>query len=642
MLCCTTTSFAQKDTSLERPHTVARQWIDAILQGIKRDGQGPTVHARNIFHLSAAMYDAWALYEENAEAYLIGKEVSGYKSHFTGFKPTSVNLDSAQKVTMCYAAFRLLEKRFSIYGSKNRVLDIYYDLIRSQGLTESDRSTDYSSGSPAALGNYIAEQYFEFGQQDGSHEEDRHEPYRYQPSNPLFNPGKAGVQKLRNPNRWQPIDINDFVHEKGLDKTLPEWNWLFVTNQGGFTTPEWGDVVPFALVKKDCTVRDEEWNVYLDPGPPPMITEKGFDQSSKNYKWGFMLNAIWSSLLDPSDSVRIDISPAAIGSVAELPASRNEFDKFYNVFKGGLQKTVPHKINPHTQQPYEKNEVLRGDYLRVIAEYWVDAINTYSPPGHWMDHLTMTSYDPHFARRWKGTGDTLSQLDWDVRAYFTMAGAMHDAGISCWSIKGYYDYVRPITAIRYMSVKGQSTDSLKPNFHPHGIPLVEGYIELVGEDDPLVGENSENLNKIKIRAWRGPEAINDPFTETAGVDWILGERWWPYQRYSFTTPTFAGYTSGHSTFSPCGAEVLTIISGNPYFPGGMHTFTAKKNEFLEFENGPTEDVTLQWATYHDAAAETCLSRIHGGIHPPCDDIPARKIGIEVARRAIEKAESLIH
>ena len=226
-----------------------------------------------------------------------------------------------------------------------------------------------------------------------------------------------------------------------------------------------------------------------------------------------------------------------------------------------------------------------------------------------------------------------------MRAYFTMAGALHDAAISCWSIKGYYDYVRPITAIRYMSSMGQSSDSLKPNYHPHGMPLVEGYIELVQEGDPLAGTNDENINQVKIKAWRGPDVINDPFTETAGVGWILGEDWWPYQRYSFATPTFAGYTSGHSTFSPCGAEVLTIISGDPFFPGGIHTFTAKKNEFLEFENGPTADVTLQWATYHDAAAETCLSRIHGGIHPPCDDIPARKIGIRIARKAVEKAEN---
>ena len=45
-----------------------------------------------------------------------------------------------------------------------------------------------------------------------------------------------------------------------------------------------------------------------------------------------------------------------------------------------------------------------------------------------------------------------------------------------------------------------------------------------------------------------------------------------------------------------------------------------------FEDGPSVDLTLQWATYRDAADQCSLSRIWGGIHPPADDIPGRLIG----------------
>ena len=124
--------------------------------------------------------------------------------------------------------------------------------------------------------------------------------------------------------------------------------------------------------------------------------------------------------------------------------------------------------------------------------------------------------------------------------------------------------------------------------------------------------------------------------DVAGVGWILAENWWPYQRYSFVTPPFSGYVSGHSCFSFAGATVLEKITGNIYFPGGIAEFTAKKNEFLLFENGPSEDVTLQWATYRDAATETCLSRIWGGIHPPCDDMMGRVVGEKVGNKAFEK------
>ena len=133
--------------------------------------------------------------------------------------------------------------------------------------------------------------------------------------------------------------------------------------------------------------------------------------------------------------------------------------------------------------------------------------------------------------------------------------------------------------------------------------------------------NGEHLGKIKFLAWRGPDHVVEPATDAAGVGWILAENWWPYQRPSFVTPPFAGYVSGHSTYSRAGAEVLTALTGDPFFPGGMSGFPIPANEFLVFERGPSVDMVLQWATYRDAADQCSLSRIWGGIHPPADDIP---------------------
>ncbi|MDZ7847983.1 MAG: T9SS type A sorting domain-containing protein [Owenweeksia sp.] len=125
----------------------------------------------------------------------------------------------------------------------------------------------------------------------------------------------------------------------------------------------------------------------------------------------------------------------------------------------------------------------------------------------------------------------------------------------------------------------------------------------------------------------------------AGVDWILAENWWPYQRPTFVTPPFAGYVSGHSTFSRAAAEVMTMMTGDAYFPGGMGEFFAEKNKFLVFEEGPSQNVTLQWATYRDASDQCSLSRIWGGIHPPADDMPGRLLGIEVGTEAFNLAKT---
>ena len=68
----------------------------------------------------------------------------------------------------------------------------------------------------------------------------------------------------------------------------------------------------------------------------------------------------------------------------------------------------------------------------------------------------------------------MNDLEWDVKGYFTLGGAMHDAAISAWGIKGYYDYIRPISAIRYMADQGQASDPAKMNYNEAGIPLDEG------------------------------------------------------------------------------------------------------------------------------------------------------------------------
>lgn len=150
------------------------------------------------------------------------------------------------------------------------------------------------------------------------------------------------------------------------------------------------------------------------------------------------------------------------------------------------------------------------------------------------------------------------------------------------------------------------------------------------------------MNEIKVKTWKGPYYIGNPQTSTAGVAWIRAKDWWPYQRPTFVTPPFAGYISGHSTYSRAAAEVLTALTGDAYFPGGVGTFYCPKNKFLVFEDGPSVDVTLQWATYRDAADQCSLSRIYGGIHPPMDDIPGRLIGMTVGKEAFEYATSFFH
>ena len=119
-----------------------------------------------------------------------------------------------------------------------------------------------------------------------------------------------------------------------------------------------------------------------------------------------------------------------------------------------------------------------------------------------------------------------------------------------------------------------------------------------------------------------------------------GSEWLPYQASTFPTPPFAEYSSGHSTFSAAGAEILRRFTRSDRF-GASATFSAGSSKF---ETGavPATDLTLHWQTLSDAANQAGLSRRYGGIHFEQADLDARAAGCRVAELAWARAQSYIN
>ena len=84
---------------------------------------------------------------------------------------------------------------------------------------------------------------------------------------------------------------------------------------------------------------------------------------------------------------------------------------------------------------------------------------------------------------------------------------------------------------------------------------------------------------------------------------------------------------------PCPRRVVTAPG---CVPGGMTSFTVKTGELLH-EEGPTQDTTIQWATYFDAADQAGISRLFMGIHVPSDDLEGRTIGATCGKDAMALA-----
>ena len=564
--------------------SVARRWDEALLDAIRRALPNPPVHARNLFHVSAAMWDAWAVYDPQASGYIVTE------------KHTAPDVTAARNEAISYAAYRVLTERYIKAVGADTSLSEFDDVMDALCYPISNTTTE--GDSPAAVGNRIAKAVIASGLADGSNQATGYNDPAYKPVNPplvVANPGAL----MGDPNRWQPLQIAHMISQNGIP----------VTNgvQQAVGT-HWGYVTPFAI--PDGGVE----GVPIDPGPQPRLGDSGTDEIFKTQVVEVIRD---SSLLDPTEGLTIDISPGARGN--------NDL---------GTNDGHGHAVNPATGQPYPPDVVNEADFGRVMAEFWADGPNSETPPGHWNVLANLVSDELAPNLRIGGSGPAVDRLQWDVKLYFALNGAVHDAAIAAWGLKGHYDGVRPISMIRYMAGLGQSSDSTLPAYNPEGLPLVPGLIELItkansGPGQPLAALAGHE-GQVAIRAWAGTPA--DPKTQLGGVRWILATTWIPYQLPTFVTPAFPGYASGHSSFSRAAAEVMTGFTGSEYFPGGVSGYTIKAGS-LKFEKGPTTDIRLEWATYYDASDQAGQSRLWGGIHVQADDFTGRLLGATCGKDA---------
>lgn len=218
------------------------------------------------------------------------------------------------------------------------------------------------------------------------------------------------------------------------------------------------------------------------------------------------------------------------------------------------------------------------DREKAIAENWADeGPGTISPAGRW------TRISQFVSRRDR------HGVDEDAKLFFAVANAVFDAGTATWGMKRSYDYVRPITAIRYL-------------YH---------------------GE--------KIRSW--PEAGRRGRPKR-----IDGAEWWPYQPATFVTPSFAEYVSGHSAFGAAAAEALKSFTGSDRY--GDSAVVRAGSSRVEPGLAPRRDVRLRWATFTQAAKQNAVSREYGGVHFRDGITSGLMLGRKAGRAAFRKAERL--
>lgn len=242
-----------------------------------------------------------------------------------------------------------------------------------------------------------------------------------------------------------------------------------------------------------------------------------------------------------------------------------------------------------------------NDSNKIIAEHWADGPDTTLPPGH-MFYIALGATEKQ----------GLTPFD-TAKVLFLVGAALNDAGVVSWASKLKFDFTRPLQMIQC------------------------------------------GFGGSYVEAWTAPYR---------GVGTIDAAFWQPYQAETFVTPGFAGYVSGHSTFSAAAAGALIKFFGTSEYLApkcikyeeGSSLFEGK---IIEGEENhipgvtdvsnqgprtvgyvPATDVVLCWETFEEAAEESGISRLHGGIHIIADHIDGNEMGFKIASAVYDKAQKL--
>jgi hypothetical protein len=412
--------------------TISVLWDRAVRQAVIDNKPGPTIASRAYSVMHTAMFDAWAAYDPEAISTQNGDRLQ---------IPVGENTIANKTIAMSFAAYRVLSELFPQQKAT------FVELMQQLGFDPNNQAIDKNTA--AGIGNLSASVILAQRRYDGS--------------NPLGdNPNGTPNTPYSDTTGYQPVNQPDKIVD--IERWTPEH--VPIDDSNGtvqkFLTPQWSELIPFALETAD---------VFRPDAPEHFLLVDG----------------------------KVDLENKTITT---------DDGRVVKIDRDQIGKTINPDFIDQAEEIIDISAHLT-DEQKVISEFWENGGGTSYPPGTWM-----------------GIGEFVSardnhSLDDDAKMFFTLSNAVCDACIATWDTKRYYDYTRPVRAIRELGKLG------------------------------LIGEYDSQLGGYAISAWGGVGK---------GTQKILAEDFITYQNPNGNpSPPFPEYTSGHSAFSAAGASILKLF-----------------------------------------------------------------------------------
>lgn len=247
----------------DRPHSVAIDWIEAMLDAIELNPPAPTATTWRMHLTIASMYDAFAAFDRDAVGTVTGYDLK---------QPRAARTVQNQEIAVSYAAHAALTFVFPNQA------DIFDAVLELHGLSPSD-SLDPTT--PAGVGNLAAEAVIAHRVSDGSNAlagfadlpsdlyPDYYQPYNSADPSSTYSLGGADFD----PNRWTPLRVpNGTLLDENGNPTYDDADPTTFTDQS-FLTPHWGSVDSFAL---------ESGDQFRPPAPPQLGSSELYEDALGN------------------------------------------------------------------------------------------------------------------------------------------------------------------------------------------------------------------------------------------------------------------------------------------------------------------------------------------------------------------------